>query len=232
VPPRRPLTPQTAQITTASVEIKTLTVSGKQVTMAVFRQLYQEPLYDHLTWESQGTPWCRVNYHPDKCGDSPRTHEHIVWQKGNELRRARVNQPNNDLDEAPGFGFDDDAALCLAAGGVPEAEVLPSSIWYQETRYTLGHRWLPFSLLHLDREMDGKLHIQDHDLAVLLDQRGYNRQKETIRERHAEIHPEGTGCAETLPALEARANQYAEWKNAAQQCWKEVLDLDQVFIAV
>jgi hypothetical protein len=49
VPPRRPLTPQTAQITTASVEIKTLTVSGKQVTMAVFRQLYQEPLYDHLT---------------------------------------------------------------------------------------------------------------------------------------------------------------------------------------
>ncbi len=83
-----PLTVQNAAITTASVEIKTLTVSGKQVTLAVFRQLLEQPLVlDDGTLAGQ--PWGIVNYHPDKCADFS-AHWHVVWQDGNDLRRSRA----------------------------------------------------------------------------------------------------------------------------------------------
>ena len=39
-----PLTTHNAEIKTATVEIRSLTVSGKQVTLAVFRQLREESL--------------------------------------------------------------------------------------------------------------------------------------------------------------------------------------------
>lgn len=81
-----------AQIRTASVEIKSLTVSGKQVTLAVFRQLLREPLYDDETMTVNGIPWGTVNYHPDRCADD-RNHHHVVWQKGLELRRAQIDDP-------------------------------------------------------------------------------------------------------------------------------------------
>jgi hypothetical protein len=85
-----PLTVQNAEITTASVEIKTLTVSGKQVTLAVFRQLLEQPLVREdgtLT----GEPWGIVNYHPDKCAGSSVAHWHVVWQDRRELRRSTVS---------------------------------------------------------------------------------------------------------------------------------------------
>lgn len=56
------LTIHEAQITTATVEIQTLTISGKQVTLAVFRQL--KPVKH--PWKV-GTAWGTVNYHPDGC---------------------------------------------------------------------------------------------------------------------------------------------------------------------
>lgn len=84
------LTTQNATITTAAVQVKTLTISGKQVTLAVFRQLREEPLiaYDGTL---NGVPWGYVNYHPDKCGDTRIDHWHIVWQRGEELLRCRVD---------------------------------------------------------------------------------------------------------------------------------------------
>lgn len=84
------LTVQNASITTAAVEVKTLTISGKQVTLAVFRQLREEPLIaDDGTLNGQ--PWGYVNYHPDKCGDdSP--HWHVVWQQGDELLRSAIDK--------------------------------------------------------------------------------------------------------------------------------------------
>lgn len=86
------LTTQNATITTATVEVKTLTISGKQVTLAVFRQLREEPLIaDDGTLN--GEPWGRVNYHPDKCGEGYAEHWHIVWQCGSELLRSRVDTP-------------------------------------------------------------------------------------------------------------------------------------------
>jgi hypothetical protein len=76
-----------AQIKTAKVEIKSLTVSGKQVTMGVFRQLIKEPVIDPETFELRGLPWGTVNYFPKPCTPN---HLHVVWQKGTELRRACV----------------------------------------------------------------------------------------------------------------------------------------------
>jgi len=85
------LTVHNAQVSTATVEIRTLTVSGKQVTLAVFRQLRDGPLISGDGTLS-GVPWGTVNYHPDKrCSG---THMHVVWQLGGELRRTTVQPPD------------------------------------------------------------------------------------------------------------------------------------------
>jgi hypothetical protein len=89
------LTTQNATITTATIEVKALTIGAKQVTLAVFRQLQEEtvirPLNAKLVSEEL---WGTVNYHPDRCADEPE-HLHVVWQKGVELRRARVTAPGH-----------------------------------------------------------------------------------------------------------------------------------------
>ncbi|MEU5958743.1 hypothetical protein [Streptomyces sp. NPDC047525] len=93
------LTAQNATITTASVEVKTLTIKGKQVTLAVFRQLKEEPLIAE-DGTLLGGPWGIVNYHPDKCADAPE-HLHVVWQKGDELRRSAVQMPHAGYHSHP-----------------------------------------------------------------------------------------------------------------------------------
>lgn len=87
----RKISVQDATIRTATVEIKTLTISNKQVTLAVFRQLQEETLVDEDADGFLGLPWGTVNYHPDTaCKDAGR-HLHVIWQKGEELRRAFVS---------------------------------------------------------------------------------------------------------------------------------------------
>lgn len=97
------LTVHNAQITTATVEIKTLTIGGKQVTQAVFRQLKEESLIGN-DGTLRGVPWGTVNYHPDpRCKQTGphrdqwshgqycnAEHLHVVWQQGAELRRSLV----------------------------------------------------------------------------------------------------------------------------------------------
>lgn len=84
------LTVHNAEVRTATVEVKTLTVSGRQVTLTVFRQLREEPLIADVG-ALNGVPWGTVNYHPDKCaGLDP--HWHVVWQRGADLLRDRVVQ--------------------------------------------------------------------------------------------------------------------------------------------
>jgi hypothetical protein len=87
----KPLSTQNAQITTATVEIKTLTYSGRQVTKGVFAQLPEEPLVSEDA-TLNGNPWGKVNYHPDKCADKYE-HIHVVWQRGGELLRSTVYAP-------------------------------------------------------------------------------------------------------------------------------------------
>jgi len=79
---------ENAQIKTASVEIKTLTVSGKQVTLSVFRQIIQEDLFDTRNLKLNGVPWGIVNYFWKE--DNQDFKIHVVWQKGKELRRSLI----------------------------------------------------------------------------------------------------------------------------------------------
>ncbi|MFF4836585.1 hypothetical protein [Streptomyces sp. NPDC001315] len=92
------LTTQNATITTATIQIQTLTIGKKQVTLAVFRQLPEEPLISD-DGTLNGEPWGRVNYHPAKC-EGHANHWHIVWQQGSELLRATVVK-TPDFDPAP-----------------------------------------------------------------------------------------------------------------------------------
>jgi hypothetical protein len=92
---RRPLSIHEATVSTASIEVKTLTIKGRQVTQAVFRQLQEESLFDYETMEPLGAPWGWVNYHPDKCGDAPE-HLHVVWQLDDQLRRHRMDRQWTD----------------------------------------------------------------------------------------------------------------------------------------
>ncbi|WP_433414015.1 hypothetical protein ACQP1V_32840 [Microtetraspora malaysiensis] len=100
-----------------------MTVNGKQVTLAVFRQLYEEPMYDSRTWEAFGTPWCWINYHPDRCDRDQVVHEHVVWQKSAELRRTRVYLPSGKVDAVPRFDehSDDEVAACMATDSIGNA---------------------------------------------------------------------------------------------------------------
>lgn len=97
------LTTQNASITTVAVEVKAITISGKQVTQSVYRQLQEAPLVTHQG-TLNGTPWGYVNHCPerkfwnDNRGEwepciSGSDHRHIVWQYGSELRRSRVAEP-------------------------------------------------------------------------------------------------------------------------------------------
>jgi hypothetical protein len=75
----------------AEVTLDTIKVGGKQVTLAIFRQLIEEDLIAK-DGSFNGLPWGHVNYCPDKrCSDS-NDHLHIVWQKGDQLRRTTVQR--------------------------------------------------------------------------------------------------------------------------------------------
>lgn len=87
------LTVHNATITTATIEIRTLTIGTRQVTQNIFRQLPEHPVINHAG-NVDGTPWGTVNYHPDRCEDT-KEHIHVVWQCGDELRRSHVRCPLN-----------------------------------------------------------------------------------------------------------------------------------------
>jgi hypothetical protein len=107
------LTVHNATITTAAVEVKTLTISGKQVTLAVFRQLREEPLIAE-NGTLNGVPWGIVNYHPDKCEDA-KEHLHVIWQRGDQLRRSYVKAPEHAYFETQPAAL---YAMALIADGL------------------------------------------------------------------------------------------------------------------
>lgn len=84
------ITTEEATVKTVAIEIKALMVGRKQVTLAMFRQLIEEPIIDEETCDLRGVPWGTVNYHSGVDCDAfkYREHLHVTWQKGNELRRS------------------------------------------------------------------------------------------------------------------------------------------------
>jgi hypothetical protein len=81
------LTVHNASVTTMTVEVKTLTIGARQVTQGIFKQLIEEPLIAE-DGTLNGVPWGHVTWHPEGCTRDD--HWHIVWQRGENLRRAHV----------------------------------------------------------------------------------------------------------------------------------------------
>lgn len=83
---------KSALISTASVEIKTLTLNGKQMTLSVFRQLPRAVPRDGVV----GRLWGVVNYHPDaECkGLYESEHLHVVSDHQGQLVRTFVVDPD------------------------------------------------------------------------------------------------------------------------------------------
>jgi len=79
-----------ASLTTVAVEVKSLMISSKQVTLAVFRQFLAEDVIDN-NGNLNGEIWGRVNYFWGECLKR-KGHLHIVWQLGEELRRACLDE--------------------------------------------------------------------------------------------------------------------------------------------
>lgn len=75
-----------AKIATATVTIQHLMVKDRKLTKAVFRQIKEECLIDFEKREFLGPVWGHVNYWWD-CLQRTQTSLHVVWQKGEELRR-------------------------------------------------------------------------------------------------------------------------------------------------
>ncbi|QIY72060.1 hypothetical protein HEP84_25830 [Streptomyces sp. RLB1-33] len=116
-------TPQNVTVTTATIEVKTLTLGKRQITQSVFRQLVEEPLIDE-SGAFCGQPWGYINHCPDKkvaaddlsgrmidCATSI-DHRHVIWQKDDELRRSRVTR---FYVSSYGFWSDTTDALVQAA---------------------------------------------------------------------------------------------------------------------
>lgn len=107
---RPALTIENAQLKTVSVEIKALTVSGRQVTQSVFKQMVCAPLINDAG-NMNGTPWGWVNYGLE---GRPAHSRNVVWVEGRELRRCVVSPP-----KFGDFEYSDYQELCsfINSGG-------------------------------------------------------------------------------------------------------------------
>jgi hypothetical protein len=87
-----------ATIKTATVEIKTLRIGAKQMTLSVFRQLPEKHIIDREDRDFflRGEPWGLVNYFKEGCSyrihGKTREHLHVVWCEDGRLYRACVGR--------------------------------------------------------------------------------------------------------------------------------------------
>lgn len=93
-----------AKIKTATITINAVSVSKKQMTLAVFRQIQVENIIDENTYQLRGLPWGLVNYYGKNdlenlddgyygaFGGKP---IHVLWQKKDEFRRCVLKHLKN-----------------------------------------------------------------------------------------------------------------------------------------
>jgi hypothetical protein len=90
------ITTSDASIQTAPVDVAVVRIGKRQMTLSAFRQLYEEPIFDHDRGQLRGLPWGLVNYHDKWCWSSAGgAHLHVVWQLGRELRQCNVPKEAN-----------------------------------------------------------------------------------------------------------------------------------------
>jgi hypothetical protein len=215
------LTAHNASVTTATVAIQTMTISGRQVTLSVFRQLRREPLVtDDGTLNGQ--PWGVVNYNPDKCmpyDPAGTNHLHVVWQKGDELRRSCEEEPYRGPAVPPPDGLHEYLVAVSTAEPIPGYEgrrvhLVPPNGVTVSTR----HVWTDWTL-QLDglplwaswKSGPGEA-SPDHFPAD---------QHAALTERASELHDT------VLAGVQAERAR----RQALEARWSELLDLPQLFIA-
>lgn len=76
------------KISTLSMEIKTISLNKKQMTLSFFRQIPREKLIDFDSAKLNGVPWGRINYfwQDHSAGDI-----HVIWQNNNQIFRDIVS---------------------------------------------------------------------------------------------------------------------------------------------
>lgn len=126
-----------AEITPATIEIKTLTIDGKRMSAALYRQLHHRYPIDKQTGEWRGTPLGSVNIHTKDCDSKyaygETDHRHVVWHHNGTLHTGAVGLINPhtdpyDSDEADAWG---QARYCANGHKMPdEFNYYGNSYWY------------------------------------------------------------------------------------------------------
>jgi hypothetical protein len=93
------LSTEQVRINTMQVEIKSMMVGKKQLTLSLMRQIIEEPLIDEKELLFRGVPWGHVNYFwgDDKHKTYP-NYINVVWQKGDVLRRSVIEMNLHHYD--------------------------------------------------------------------------------------------------------------------------------------
>lgn len=243
----RTITAHEATIKTASVDVKALTISGRQVTLSVFRQLINSPLIDEQTGKFNGNPWGTVNYFWGDC--SPSDHYHVVWQEGNEIRRTCARKRFSDTAKYRKLDHSLDqlklalvSALVLSAApdkDHPVAALLESKEYpprlnvygWNVTLYETEHRsavtsYLQFGRYHQYR-YEGKSDEQhEADLKTAL-----SKAREPLM-RHASRIAGTTDHSEIADLIRSADSSLRLIGNEWASRIAEIEALDQLFIAV
>jgi len=229
------LTVKEAAIKTATIEVKTTTLSNKQVTLSVFRQLKEENILDSKTGDLLGVPWGTVNYFWGKCEPTPfkPDHMHVVWQKGTELRRACV-QPDPWEDEYSTRAKElvKDYYLVLSAEGW-EPDLTPSTYSEAHFVHTRGTRTIGVTFRYEEarlwptkgvsvslRESEEKRRIRVTDAQAKMWEAWDTRWKERL-----------TGRDFQRDILDPHFLAWDAYCETYQRAYKELAALPQLFIA-
>jgi hypothetical protein len=233
-----------AIIKTATVEIKSLTVTGRQVTLSVFRQLQREDIIDRDTGELRGQPWGRVNYAWNDCGWSPYRdgdvgHQHVVWQLGEELRRACVEtKPTHIAGRSSRRKADELLSNVLAYqtvkhGWKPTPEPLSKSLKYSWSDETVLECRGPESLFNVWKI--GPQVRTPRTLSDLSDPARREKHRPTYLEALVvDVFPDGFDSYnydDAVVAVNHAVEQYLEVREHYHQSLETLGALDQLFIA-
>lgn len=244
----KPITTHEAQIATATIEVKTVTLNAKQMTLSVFRQLQEEPMINPKTGDLVGQPWGIVRYHWNECPKEE--HEHIVWQKGSELRRYTMRERDwsrfTKEEHAPAVhALRSMLALRLAMdyrveGCVISTDRVDVRVWGHflcfDNRYAINgavgilfgldnaHPALPEEVEKIKEVLIKGLRFQPDRLTIFLGEAGYTLTPESV------LADTGTALLEECISVLEHASEKASNRYRYQQELASLLP--QLFIAV
>lgn len=216
------ITIEEALIKTATVDIKTLTIEGRQVTLAVFRQLQKEDVVD-CDIRLNGPVWGQVNYHPDPECKSLGNHIHLVWQSGTELRRSLVTAscPRKALDD-----FNEsinNASMNLLAALALKGSHFKKDYYSNPFRFSMGD----ISLSVWWNSDDLVKRLLESNYRFSQGDKFYNQEMMTVVKEKYNMS-EDEAKAQVIKLYAERAAYQKDWKTL----YEKLKNVQQLFIAV